>query len=55
MSKNTFSPKGQRYEAPKAEIIAIESQGVLCASGGGQTSNNPGGKGFQFGTDNGTW
>ncbi len=39
MSKNTFSPKGQRYEAPKAEIIAIESQGVLCASGG----NAPGG------------
>lgn len=34
MSKNTFSPKGQRYEAPKAEIIAIEHQGVLCASGG---------------------
>ena len=34
MSKNTFSPKGQRYEAPKAEIIAIESQSVLCASGG---------------------
>jgi len=34
MSKNTFSPKGQRYEAPKAEIIAIESQGVLCTSGG---------------------
>ena len=35
MSKNTFSPKGQRYEAPKEEIIAIESQGVLCASAGG--------------------
>ena len=34
MSKNTFSPKGQRYEAPKAEVIAIESQSVLCASGG---------------------
>ena len=25
----------KRYEAPKAEVIAIESQGVLCASGGG--------------------
>ena len=44
------------YEAPKAEIIAIESQSVLCASaGGGQTSNNPGGKGFQFGIDSGSW
>ena len=29
--KNT----NNRYEAPKAEVIAIESQGVLCASGGG--------------------
>ena len=29
--KNT----NKRYEAPKAEVIAIESQGVLCASGGG--------------------
>lgn len=39
MNKNTFSPKGQRYEAPKAEIIAIEHQSVLCASVG----NAPGG------------
>ena len=31
MMKNT----NNRYEAPKAEVIAIESQGVLCASGGG--------------------
>ena len=31
MMKNT----NKRYEAPKAEVIAIESQGVLCASGGG--------------------
>ena len=30
MMKNT----NNRYEAPKAEVIAIESQGVLCASGG---------------------
>lgn len=42
MSKNTFSPKGQRYEAPKSEIIEIESQGVLCASAGG-------GEGFRLG------
>ena len=27
--------KHQVYEAPKAEIIEIESQGVLCTSGGG--------------------
>ena len=25
------------YEAPKAEVIEIESQGVLCASGGTPT------------------
>ena len=36
--KNT----NNRYEAPKAEVIAIESQGVLCASGG-QTSTGGGG------------
>lgn len=30
------------YEAPKAEIIEIESQGVLCMSGG-QTSTGGGG------------
>ena len=30
--------KLKRYESPKAEVIEIESQGVLCASGGGQTS-----------------
>ena len=35
MSKNTFSPKGQRYEAPKMEVIEIKTQGILCASAGG--------------------
>ena len=37
------------YEAPKMEIIEIESQGVLCASGG-----NGGGEaaGFGAGTTN---
>ncbi len=25
------------YESPKAEVIVIESQGVLCASGGTPT------------------
>ena len=43
MSKNTFSPKGQRYEAPKAEIIEIESQGILCASAGADTTIGGGG------------
>lgn len=28
----------KNYEAPKAEVIEIESQGVLCASGGMSTS-----------------
>ena len=28
----------KRYEAPKAEVLAIESQGVLCASGGASYS-----------------
>ena len=37
----------QRYEAPKAEVIAIEHQGVLCvsddgASGAGITGMNSG-------------
>ena len=31
----------KRYEAPQAEIIEIESQGMLCASGG--VSTNAGG------------
>ena len=32
----------KHYEAPKAEIIAIESQGVLCASGGASYSTGGG-------------
>ena len=43
-----------RYEAPKAEIIAIEHQGVLCASGGGAAAaGNPGAgiNGMQTGTE----
>ena len=28
------------YEAPKAEVIEIESQGVLCASGESTPSGN---------------
>lgn len=37
--KNT----NRRYEAPQAEAIVIECQGVLCASGAGATSKNTGG------------
>ena len=33
MNHPNQSPKGQKYEAPRAEVIAIETQGVLCASG----------------------
>ena len=47
------------YEAPRAEVIEIETQGVLCASGGGSTPTpsptGAGGNGFQFGTSNGQW
>ena len=32
--KHTFL---KTYESPKAEVIEIESQGVLCASGGTPT------------------
>ena len=32
----------KRYEAPQAEIIEIEPQGILCASGG--VATNAGGR-----------
>ena len=35
--------KNQRYEAPKAEVIEIETQGVLCVSAGADTSIGGGG------------
>ena len=35
--------KMKGYEAPHAEVIEIENQGVLCASGGATTSTNAGG------------
>ncbi len=48
--------KQKVYEAPKAEVIEIESQGVLCASGGGETSTGITGQGgTQFGTNGGSW
>ena len=31
------STKRQGYEAPQAEIIAVETQGILCTSAGGGT------------------
>lgn len=37
------------YEAPKAEVIEIEPQGVLCASATGITS-----QGLQFNPNNGS-
>ena len=43
------------YEAPKAEVIVIESQGVLCASGDASTSGITGTGGTQFGTNPGNW
>lgn len=39
MKKNTF----KRYEAPQVEVIEIEYQGVLCASGGVAASYAGGG------------
>ena len=46
----------QRYETPKAEIIEIESQGILCVSADpGPTPAGPGGNGFHFSTDSGNW
>ena len=48
--------KHQRYEAPQAEVIEIETQGVLCTSaGGGSAAAGPSGNGFHFGTDTGNW
>ena len=41
------------YEAPKAEVIAIESQSVLCASGGDASSTTGGGRTNNMGINNG--
>ena len=49
------------YEAPRAEVIAIDFQGVLCTSdggsgGSGQTATGATGNGgIHFGTTNGQW
>lgn len=33
----------KRYEAPQAEVIEIEPQGILCSSGGVVSTNAGGG------------
>ena len=43
MQVKALNKKRQRYEAPKAEIIEIEPQGILCASGGVAASYAGGG------------
>jgi hypothetical protein len=51
--KQTFL---KAYESPKAEVIEIESQGVLCASAGPASATNPvGNGGIHFGTTEGGW
>ena len=47
--------KLKTYEAPKAEVIEMESQGVLCASGGQASTGITGTGGTQFGTNGGSW
>lgn len=37
MQQKASSPKGRTYEAPRVEVIAIEPQGILCASAEGGT------------------
>jgi hypothetical protein len=44
------------YESPKAEVIEIESQGVLCASGGETSPGFSTTGGLQFGNGGtGNW
>ena len=45
----------KHYEAPKAEIIEIELQGILCTSPVGPTPAGPNGNGIHFGTNDGQW
>ena len=47
--KQTFL---KAYESPKAEVIEIESQGVLCVS---EYAGITGQGGRQFGTSEGSW
>ncbi len=49
------SLKRQGYEAPQAEVIAMETQGVLCASGEtpAPTSTNAGGGTTNMGYNSG--
>lgn len=55
----SYNLKGQVYEAPMADVVEIESQGVLCASGGGNEPPQGGvsgsTEGIHFGTTYGSW
>lgn len=44
----------QMYEAPKVELIEMETQGVLCGSGGPETRDMTG-TGFVLDHGNGSW
>jgi hypothetical protein len=59
MKRINYGPKGQVYEAPMADVVEIESQGVLCASGGGDEPTQEGAsgstEGIHFGTTYGSW
>lgn len=49
MKQNGNSPKRQTYAAPRAEIIAIERQTVLCGSGiNGNSTESVGISGFDW-------
>ena len=43
MQKQRFGLKRQGYEAPSLEVIEMESQGVICASGEAATASAGGG------------
>ena len=52
MKKKTL----KAYESPKAEVIEIESQGMLCASGGETSTRFSTTGGLKFGNGgNGSW
>lgn len=43
------------YVAPKMEVIEIEPQGILCASGDVAEPTDFNGKVMEFGTKTGLW
>ena len=44
----------QMYEAPKVELIEMETQGVLCSSAPTPLPESFNGTGFKFGTKDGS-